>query len=265
MAMDLGWITAGPKPVTDLERGLADLAEHGACIIAGALAPDLLGDLRAALYRAARTDRKYGLEEAYPYGKDDHVNQRIWNLPSHDPVFCELAEHPLAIELVERTLGWPASLSSMSANITNGGGASMLLHTDQGYLPGPLAQPWVFNLCWCVDEFTAENGATLFASGSHRVQGALPPEAMERMIPAIAPAGSLIVLDGRLWHTNGVNRNAISRAGIFAVYTLPWLMPQENWSLSLNPSVRQFGSETLQTLFGFRPRVLGRVNGRERI
>jgi ectoine hydroxylase-related dioxygenase (phytanoyl-CoA dioxygenase family) len=263
--MEMEWMTAGPDTVSDLEQGLASLEEHGACIISDALAPDLLGDLRTALYRAARTDRQYGLEQAYQFGKDDHVNQRIWNLPSHDPVFCELAEHPLAIEVIKRALGWPASLSSMSANITNGGGASMMLHTDQGYLPGPLMQPWVFNLCWCIDDFSVGNGATLIAPGSHRAQGPLPAEASSRMIPAVAQAGSLIVLDGRLWHTNGVNTNGVSRAGIFAVYTLPWLMPQENWSLSLNPSVRQFGSETLQTLFGFRPQVLGRVNGRERI
>jgi hypothetical protein len=38
-----------------------------------------------------------------------------------------------------------------------------------------------------------------------------------------------------------------------------------NWSLSLDPALRQFGSEALQTLFGFRPEVPGRVNGRERI
>jgi len=263
--METEWMTTGPDPVTDLEEGLVSLAEHGACIIIDALAPDLLADLRTALYRAARTDRQYGLEEAYQYGKDDHVNQRIWNLPSHDPVFCELAEHPLAIEVVRRTLGWPASLSSMSANVTNAGGASMMLHTDQGYLPGPLMQPWVFNLCWCIDDFTVENGATLIAPGSHRVLGALPADAADRMVPTVAPAGSLVVFDGRLWHTNGINTNGVSRAGIFAVYTLPWLMPQENWSLSLNPSVRQFGSETLQTLFGFRPQVLGRVNGRQGI
>ena len=263
---DLDWLTAGPSPVADLEQGLAQLEEHGACIITDALAPELLDDLHRAIYRAAHTDRRYGLEQAYQYGKDDHVNQRIWNLPSHDPVFCELAEHPLAIEVVRRTLGWPASLSSMSANITNGGGASMMLHTDQGYLPGPLTRPWVFNLVWCVDEFTAQNGATLIAPGSHRLNGAsLSEEAVRRMIPTIAPAGSLLVLDGRLWHTNGVNTCGVSRAAVFAVYTLPWLMPQENWSLSLNPSVRQFGSETLQTLFGFRPQVLGRVNGMERI
>jgi len=81
------------------------------------------------------------------------------------------------------------------------------------------------------------------------------------MQPVIAPAGSLMVMDGRTYHTNGANTCGTSRAAIFAVYTLQWLMPQENWFLSINPSIRQFGSETLQTLFGFRPAIFGRVNG----
>lgn len=256
------WRTSGPEPVDGLDAGLDQLDEHGACIIANALDGELLGDLHDACYRAADTDRKYGLARDFQYGKDDHINQRIWNMPSHDPVFCELAEHPLAIEIVTRTLGWPALLSSMSANITNGGGGSMLVHCDQGHLPAPQAQPWVYNLAWCLDEFTATNGATMILPGSHRLNGIRPDEeAIAQMKPVIAPAGSLMVLDGRTYHTNGPNTCGTSRAAIFAVYTLQWLMPQENWFLSINPSIRQFGSETLQTLFGFRPGIFGRVNG----
>ena len=196
----------GPQPTRDLERALADLDLHGACIVVDALDADLLKEVHTALYRAAESDRKRGWRQDYQYGADDHVNQRIWNLPSHDPAFCELAEHPLAIDLVKRTLGWPASLSSMSANITNGGGASMMLHNDQGYLPGPLTRPWVYNLAWCIDAFTVAIGATLIAPGSLRLNGApLSEEAVQRMIPVVAQAGSMIVLDGLLWHTNGIN------------------------------------------------------------
>lgn len=264
--MELDWITQGPRVAGSIDTALADLEEHGAGILANALEPDLLAELREATYRAARTDRKYGLAQDYGFGEDDHVNQRIWNLPSHDPVFCELAEIPLAIELVNRTLGWPALLSSMSANILHGGSGSMLMHCDQGHLPGPLTQSWVLNLGWLVDDFATDNGATLFLPGSHRLNGERPTdEAVSRMIPAVAPAGSLLMLDGRTWHTNGINVSGESRAAMFAVYTVPVLLPQENWFLSLNPSIRQFGSETLQTLFGFRPQILGRVNGLDRI
>jgi hypothetical protein len=61
---------------------------------------------------------------------------------------------------------------------------------------------------------------------------------------------------------SGFNRTASSRrAGIFAFYTLPIYMPQENWFLSLNPAVRHYASETLLQLFGFRAARFGRFYG----
>lgn len=257
---------SAPAPTKKLDQGLADLAEFGACIITDVLDATAVAEVRAVLYRAADNDRKHGRHQLYGYGGDDTINQRVWNLPSRDPLFCDLVEHPLAIELVKHVLGWPASMSSMAANITGPGGSRMMLHADQGYVPKPWAQPWVLNIGWCVDDFTAENGATLFAPGSHLHNGVVPGgEQSLPLVPAEAPAGSIIVMDGRIWHTSGENRSADRRAGIFSVYTLPILLRQENHFLSLDPAIRQFGSETLQTLFGFRPQVLGRVNGLERI
>ncbi|MBV1687852.1 phytanoyl-CoA dioxygenase family protein [Novosphingobium sp. G106] len=254
-----------PSPTTSLEQGLADLASHGGCVIAEALDPALLSEIRTAVYRAAQNDQKYKWGDTYQYGNDDGINQRIWNLPSRDPVFCHLAELPLVLEIVKAALGWPALLSSMAANITGPGGSSMVIHADQGVLPEPWGwdRPMVLNIGFCIDDFTVTNGATRVAFGSHRHNR--QPKAGDPMdlVSVEVPAGSAVVLDGRTWHTSGENRGTSRRAGIFSVYTLPTFMPQENWFLSLNPAVRQFGSETLQTLLGFRPQVMGRVNGRE--
>lgn len=255
-----------PRPTRDLDAADRDLAETGSCIVEGVLSGDLLEAVHRATYRAAENDRKYGWQRDYQYGEDDHLNQRIWNLPSHDVLFCELVEHPLALRFVRALIGWPALMSSISANITQGGGQSMVLHADQGFMPEPWSGPYGLNVAWCVDEFTATNGATSFVPGSHLLNR-MPRkgETIPRLIPLEAPAGSVIVMDGRAWHTNGVNTGNTRRAGIFGFYTMPIFMPQENWFLSLNPAIRQFGSETLQTLFGFRPQLLGRVNGLERI
>jgi ectoine hydroxylase-related dioxygenase (phytanoyl-CoA dioxygenase family) len=255
-----------PKATTDLNQAEADLTECGACIVEGVLQPDLLQEVRGTLYHIADSDRKRGWSENYQYGKDDHINQRIWNLPSRDAVYCQLAEHPLAMHFVKELLGWPALLSSMSANITGAGGASMVLHCDQGYMPPPWSRPHGVNVAWCVDDFTAENGATCIVPGSHHWNGEGQGRDMRnKLVPIEAKAGSIIVMEGRLLHTNGINTNGMRRAGIFAWYTLPIYMPQENWFLSLNPLVRQYGSETLQTLLGFRPQVMGRINGKDRI
>lgn len=256
----------GVQATRDLERALNDLKTYGACVVLNALDEGRLKEVHTALYRAAEADRQYGWGQDYGHGGDDHINQRVWNLPSRDPVFCALAEHPTAMHFVQKLLGWPALLSSMSANITSGGGASMVLHADQGYMPGPWTRPHGVNVAWCVDEFTATNGATCYLPGSHLENGqGQGADMSDKLVPIEAPAGSAIIMEGRLLHTNGKNTNGVRRAGIFSWYTLPIYLPQENWFMSLNPIVRQFSSETLQTLFGFRPQVLGRINGLDRI
>lgn len=255
-----------PTVTTNPDAALRDLRERGACILEGVLDAATLTEARTALYRAAESDAARGWQQAYGYGKDDHVNQRIWNLPSRDPVFCDLAEHPVAMHFVKEVVGWPALLSSMSANITGKGGASMMLHADQGYMPQPWGGPHGINVAWCIDDFTADNGATCIVPGSHEWNMAGGGEDLaDQLVPVEAPAGSIIVIEGRTLHTNGANTNGQRRAGIFSWYTLPIYLPQENWFLSLNPAVRQFGSETLMTLLGFRPQVLGRINGLDRI
>jgi ectoine hydroxylase-related dioxygenase (phytanoyl-CoA dioxygenase family) len=72
-------------------------------------------------------------------------------------------------------------------------------------------------------------------------------------VPLEAPAGSMVAIDGRVWHGTGRNVTADrSRAGIFSWFTLPIYLPQENWWLTLDQSIRRFGSEDLKVLFGYK-------------
>ena len=70
------------------------------------------------------------------------------------------------------------------------------------------------------------------------------------------------MLDSRVWHKTGDNCTADRRrAGVFAWYTRPIYRQQENWFLSLDPSVRQFASDQMLTLLGWKTTGLGLVNG----
>ena len=72
----------------------------------------------------------------------------------------------------------------------------------------------------------------------------------------------MIVFESRLWHKTGFNRTKDQhRAGIFGWYTKPIYRQQENWYLSLDPSVRQFASDDMLVLLGYRTEGLGLVNG----
>jgi ectoine hydroxylase-related dioxygenase (phytanoyl-CoA dioxygenase family) len=253
-----------PAPTTDLDQARQDLRASGLCIIRDALDADLLTEVRDAVYRAARSDRRRGREVKFEGDREeDDTNQRVWNLPSRDPVFLDLVEHPLALTFVRQTIGWPALLSNISANITGPGGGEMFLHADQTYMPQPWSGIQGVNVGWCVDDFTDENGATQVVPGSNTLNRA--PEETDQATPTAAveaPAGSMVVMEGRVWHKTGNNRAANqTRAGIFAWYTPPIYLPQENWWLSLDASVRQFGSDDLLVLFGYRVTSFGKVNG----
>ena len=255
-------LTAVPAPTTDLEQARADLHASGIAVLRDALDVDALASVRAATYGAAADDRRLRRRVKFEPDSDD-TNQRVWNLPSRGRVFLDLVEHPLALTFVRETIGWPALLSNISANITGPGGGEMILHADQTYMPQPWSGVQGVNVLWCVDAFTDANGATRVVPGSHllnRVPG--PSDQDVPTLPLEAPAGAMVVMEGRVWHRTGNNRTVDeTRAGIFAWYTPPIYLPQENWWLSPDPGIADSGSDNLLVLFGYRVGGFGRVNG----
>lgn len=255
-----------PEPTRDLAQGLRNIADYGLTIVPDVLTGDTLKATRDALYRAAASDRSRGREQKFSldYGEDES-NQRVWNVLSRDPLFEDLAFHPIAIDYVRAMLGWPALLGNLSANITGPGGGEMILHADQIFVPEPWStEPQGLNVAWCLDEFTEANGGTRFAPGSHKLNRApLPEEADVETCAIVAPAGSIAIFESRVWHKTGHNSTPDqTRAGVFAWYTKPIYRQQENWALSLRPEMRQFASDEALTLLGYKSEGLGLINGK---
>lgn len=254
-----------PAPTRERAQMLRDIASHGLAIVPDVLTGDTLARTRDALYRAAESDRARGREQRLSLDyADDTTNQRVANVLSRDPLFEDIAFHPLAIELLRQVVGWPALLSNLSANITGPGGGEMVLHADQLFVPEPWPpRPQGMNLGWCLDDFTAANGATRVVPGSHRLNR-MPQgdEALLAGVPVEAPAGSVFVLESRLWHKTGRNDTRDQRrAGVFAWYSSYIYRSQENWFLSLRPEIRQFASEEMLVLLGYKAFGFGVVNG----
>jgi ectoine hydroxylase-related dioxygenase (phytanoyl-CoA dioxygenase family) len=256
--------STGLPPLTrDLDQAARDIEQLGVARIPGVLEGAALARARDALYRAAASDRERGWNDRFINDNpQDRTNQRVWGLLSRDPVFSDLAEHGTALHFIRSLLGWPALLSNISANITGPGGGEMMLHADQGFAPQPWGGIQGVNVAWAIDDFTDENGATRIVPGSHRQNRAPTADDGGHTVPLEAPAGSMIVMEGRVWHRTGFNRTANQhRAGVFAFYTLPIYLPQENWFLSLNPAIRHYASETMLQLLGFKAARFGRFYG----
>lgn len=218
--------------------------------------------MAAQVRAAAAADVAEG--RGYTYERDD-ANQRVWALLNRGQVFVDLVQHPLAFGLIEDLLGRPVLLSNFSGNITGPGAGHGALHCDQFYVPPPWPDgPLAANAAWLVTDFTAANGATMVVPGSHRRSAPTPTtQPPDDAVPLEAPAGTVMVLDGRTWHQTGANTtDEEHRIGLFAYYVKPWLRTQEVWPVSLDPAVREEASPLLRELVGdLQYATLGGVDG----
>ena len=212
------------------------------------------------------------------------INQRVWMLANKGAAFRELLVHELVDTLVGHVLGADFIVSNFSANIARPGGTRMGLHTDQWWMPQPIdpdkpctrpadltrkpaaqaidppaglgiAPAVVCNTMWMLSDFTRDNGATELVPGTH-LSGAQPdPELDPAHYPVVqpeAPAGSLLVFDGRLWHGTGANTGGPDRLGLLATFCAPQFRQQENQPLGLDPELYEQLSDKLRARLGFR-------------
>ncbi len=252
-----------PEPTKDLERAKRDIFDYGLCVIPEVLTGEALARTRRRFYEAAEWDAQRGLT-GDPFELDlDATNRRVWALLNKGWEFVEMAEHPVALELLRSVLGWPMLLCNISGNITGPGGAAGLMHADQSFCPEPWSAAYGANAVWMLDDFTDANGATRIVPGSHRWNRAPREGELEFPdVPIEGAAGTLVVMEARVWHRTGANcTDDEYRGGVLGWYTLPIYRTQENCFLSLNPNVRQSASDTLLELLAYRTQGFGLVNG----
>jgi hypothetical protein len=231
-----------------------DIAEQGFAVI-----PDVLDAAESAriverLWAAAEESDRRGLA-TYAEGLDPNAsNVRVWNLIDLDPVFADLIAHPLAERIVGAVLGDDYIISNFTANVARPGSGSMMVHSDQSLvMPEPWLAAHAMNIIWCLTDVRADNGATLHVPGSHRFTTAadVPADAAAHLVPFTAGAGSIIAMEGRVWHTSGRNVTADEdRAMLFGFYSQPFVRPQWNHNAGLSAQTQARCSELMRYRLG---------------
>jgi hypothetical protein len=239
-----------PRITGALERLVAD----GTAVVTDVLTPSETADALARLWAAADESERRGVSTRAEALDPNAANVRVWNLLDLDPVFRELIEHPVAVALAGALLGPDFIVSNFTANIARPGSGSMMLHSDQSLvMPAPWSEPCTMNVIWCLTDVRFENGATLHVPGSHRItaRDEVPADLADRLVPFEAPAGSIVAMDGRVWHTSGRNvTDAEDRALAFAFYSRPFVRPQFNHNVALSPETQASCSPTLRYRLG---------------
>jgi hypothetical protein len=127
-------------------------------------------------------------------------------LLGRDPIFEEVVLNPKLLAMVEVMCGRGAVLSQLVASIRPNGSPELPLHADQNWFPAPFPEHnQLFTMCWVMDSFTQEAGATRVIPRSHvhrRHPSSEEIAAGKGAIPIECPANSLACWDGSVWHGN---------------------------------------------------------------
>lgn len=189
--------------------------------------------------------------------------QRIYSVLSRTRACDQVADHPRVLAVLDRLLMPNYLLSALQAINIQPGETAQLAHHDDGFYPIPRPrEPLAAATIWAVDDFTADNGATVVYPGSHR-WGKRRPGPDDPALPVVMPAGSCVFFVGTLWHGGGANTTTSERLAITAQYCEPWLRPMEAYTLSISRDIARQVSDDIRRMLGYsiHPPFVGAVDG----
>lgn len=241
--------------MTELEQQMEKLDKEGFVVIEGALADSPRRDF------VERLNRSYGALEAmgrnvYPGGVGK-TERLLLNLHNKDATFIELVDHPTAFPLVGHMLQSgsyqekePFIVTQFSARDPHPGVDAQQLHIDSRF-PGPPFALMSIAL-WMLNDFTVESGATRLVPRSH-LRASYPENgvAYPDAITVEAPAGSLLIYNGSMWHGGGAKRRDVERWSIIVSYARWFVKPAFDMTRNTPPEIYASLSAARRELFGF--------------
>lgn len=142
------------------------------------------------------------------------------------------------LNLVDALLGQHFRISFTTATINEPGNARGSWHADwpfnqrnAGHVPAPYPDVVMhLTTIWMLSSFDGENGGTLVVPGSHRASnnptgdnGVDPDVPYPTELNVTGDAGSVLVMDSRLWHATAANTSKDSRVAVVVRYAPWWL------------------------------------------
>ena len=245
------------RDIDDIVRELTQ--GRGFVVLEGLFDRGTVAEARERILKLAAT-------EAPTIEKDDPLavfdaTDHVWNLVDKGRVFEEIVQEPTILAIFSRILGAEIRLGSFAARIVRPGAEPQMPHCDYPYwdlhktetFPMGLNGSYFLNCQSTImlEDFTTENGATLVAPGT-QVRALFPTkeEFDPISVQTTGPAGSAMLMTGLLWHSAGVNRTAMPRAGILGQYLPKFVKPMEDQLRSVSEPVIERASPVLRSLLG---------------
>jgi len=216
------------------------LDEKGYLVLANLMSDQVLEAFRA------RVEELFA-EEGSAAGsefKQEPNARRLANLVNKGHIFEQAIATPQVLACMEHVLGPALKLSSLNVRAADPmSDCAQPLHADSGAIKDDRGY-WVCNSVWMLDDFTTENGAIRMVPGSHQ-WGQLPQDALADPVAShpdevllTGAAGTVVVMNGHMWHGATANRSRGQRRAMHAFYTR-WDKPQQQYQKRLvSPKVQ---------------------------
>lgn len=185
------------------------LDRDGYVVLTGVIDGDWLERLRSAFEKASGKDGKSAVvKESGTRHIDDLVNR--------DGPFDCVYTQPRVLAAVYHILRVPFRLAQLNGREPLPGFGAQGLHAD--WTARAKGEPFrIVTTIWLLDDFTSDNGATRVVPGTHRL---LTPPPKSLANPAsrhseqkiiVARAGSVLVVNGHIWHSGTRNNSKLRR------------------------------------------------------
>ncbi len=201
--------------------------DRGYCILEDVIPADRVGPVHDDVLRAAASHNR----------ADAPANRgAVSGLINHTQEFAPYLADPRLTGLTEALLGRPVRVSFTSTIISYPRAERLQWHADwpfnqnnAGHIPAPYLDAVVhLTSIWMLSDFTVANGATLIVPGSHREpnnptggNGVPMFEPHPDEIHVEGRAGTVMVMDSRMWHATPANDSDEIRVGL-AIRWAPW-------------------------------------------
>lgn len=219
----------------DIETLKTELDEYGFVLI-----PDLIPSSDAERMAERLMEIMNRIPDSPDFSGAQETSQHLRGVfnylhPSEFDLFEQIVANPVLLELADYKLGDGFQLNTVAALWRKPGAPIGKLHADLPMLtrretPFPSHEVcFLLNCLWMLTDFTVENGATRVMPFSHHA--GIPPRAdvdYRHLVPIEGRAGSVVVLNGPVWHAAWSNTSKDQqRMGAPVPFHARWMDPTD--------------------------------------
>jgi ectoine hydroxylase-related dioxygenase (phytanoyl-CoA dioxygenase family) len=240
-----------------LAKTMGCLRHLGFALVEGVLDNNQIEKTREAMYRVhARIREDVGSDRLRRAGEFGVLR----NMVAYDDHFLRLLELPEMLTVVDATISPTAILHLQNGFVLPSvdGETESFQHTFHmdfpRYMNGYLAS---LNVMLTIDGYTALNGGTIVAPGTHH-RSERPSDAYleAAQVPVECGPGAMVVFDSTLWHAAGQNRSGSDRLGINHQFTRSFIKQQIDYIRVLGDEKVEAQPPRTQQLLGWYTRVV---------